>query len=679
MTLTNCIFNNSYLRLPVDIHEDELFYFPIFHTLKNCIINNTSIWNNVDDDKRGINFFRLIESDPQFIDADGPDDIAGTIDDNLQVSYSSPAINAGTMGGLPADVADLDQDGNTNEDIPLDANSNQRIENEMIDIGAYETRVPPVLEFRESESIASETEGFGNHHIAIELNLLFGGQLSQDITVNVIDAGTGSASVGEDYETTLPQSITFPKGLRDGDVQSFDLTILPDELEEDEETIHLLLENINTAGIVGHKNVHIVKIGDNDQPVTVSFTSVESNTGDESESLHSVSITPFRPGGGSLDEAITIDVLDTRAGTAAANSDYTLISPIEVVFPAGFAIGDSLAVDVPILDDDEAEEDETLHLQLANLRGPGRLGNQSTHQVTIIDDDIATAEGKVYWTDSNEIWRANLDGTQKESILTTSNPKSLEIDVIRGKIYWMTGGGDMWRANLNGTRIEDLSINAYGLGGHGFTLDTGRNVLYTVEDLPDFYGLLKVWDIESGSLQYQYRAFSMRVSDIIFNPVNSRVVISDDFYVFLPEANQLAVDPFSGQFYFTTFYNSDGDILRADSNGDNLEVLIPSGLSSPQGIAVDPIGKRMYWVDSGTGKIQRAHLDGTNMEDIVTGLSSAFGIAVVSQDPPEGVVQFPTELSVIKNDLPFTHAIDVQLSLEGVESLSKDISVTLKD
>ena len=69
-------------------------------------------------------------------------------------------------------------------------------------------------------------------------------------------------------------------------------------------------------------------------------------------------------------------------------------------------------------------------------------------------------------------------------------------------------------------------------------------------------------------------------------------------------------------------------IQRANLAGSNVEDLV-TGLSIPRGIALDLINSKMYWIDLGTGKIQRANLDGSNVEDLVTtGLSGPFGIAL---------------------------------------------------
>ncbi len=54
-------------------------------------------------------------------------------------------------------------------------------------------------------------------------------------------------------------------------------------------------------------------------------------------------------------------------------------------------------------------------------------------------------------------------------------------------------------------------------------------------------------------------------------------------------------------------------------------LVLALGLLKPEDAAAS--GK-MYWTDNVTGKIQRADLDGANIEDLVTGLSNPYGIAL---------------------------------------------------
>ncbi len=91
-----------------------------------------------------------LDLDPLFVDADGADDVPGTEDDDLRLADGSPAIDAGSNPGVPADVGDLDEDGNTAEPTPLDFAGLSRFADiptvadtgqgppPIVDIGAFE-------------------------------------------------------------------------------------------------------------------------------------------------------------------------------------------------------------------------------------------------------------------------------------------------------------------------------------------------------------------------------------------------------------------------------------------------------------------------------------------------------------------------------------------------------------
>ena len=82
-------------------------------------------------------------------------------------------------------------------------------------------------------------------------------------------------------------------------------------------------------------------------------------------------------------------------------------------------------------------------------------------------------------------------------------------------------------------------------------------------------------------------------------------------------------------FIYWTDYGTD-KIQRANLDGSNVQDLVTKGLNSFQdGIALDVAGGKMYWTDYGTDKIQRANLDGSNVQDLVTtGLEFPNGIAL---------------------------------------------------
>jgi hypothetical protein len=126
----------------------------------NCIVWNhnnsafggpgkvTFAYSNIEDGvPRGIG---NISADPLFVDADGADNIPGTIDDNLRLLSGSPCIDAGDNESVPADEFDLDGDGDTAEPIPFDLAGLPRFVDDpktidtgngsppIVDMGAYE-------------------------------------------------------------------------------------------------------------------------------------------------------------------------------------------------------------------------------------------------------------------------------------------------------------------------------------------------------------------------------------------------------------------------------------------------------------------------------------------------------------------------------------------------------------
>jgi hypothetical protein len=87
----------------------------------------------------------------------------------------------------------------------------------------------------------------------------------------------------------------------------------------------------------------------------------------------------------------------------------------------------------------------------------------------------------------------------------------------------------------------------------------------------------------------------------------------------------------AGKMYWTDAVTN--KIQRANLDGTGAEDLV-TGLFTPHRIALDVCGGKMYWTDSGDnfdpndGKMQRANLDGTGVEDLVTGLQFPIGLAL---------------------------------------------------
>ncbi len=101
-----------------------------------------------------------IDAEPMFVDPASDDNIIGTPDDCYKLSIDSPCINIGDSNSLPADIADLDNDMNTSEPLPLDFGNRSRIFDgdgvEEVDMGAYEFRYTDTGD--DGDGLINETE-----------------------------------------------------------------------------------------------------------------------------------------------------------------------------------------------------------------------------------------------------------------------------------------------------------------------------------------------------------------------------------------------------------------------------------------------------------------------------------------------------------------------------------------
>jgi len=112
----------------------------------------------------------------------------------------------------------------------------------------------------------------------------------------------------------------------------------------------------------------------------------------------------------------------------------------------------------------------------------------------------------------------------------------------------------------------------------------------------------------------------------------------------LPNPVGIALQPAGGNIAAPKLLWTDtstNDIHRADLDGSRHEIVL-GDLSSPFGIAVDAVAGKMYWTRAATyldprppsPAVQRANLDGTNLESLVVGLPGpTSGIAL---DPAAG-------------------------------------------
>ena len=122
-----------------------------------------------------------------------------------------------------------------------------------------------------------------------------------------------------------------------------------------------------------------------------------------------------------------------------------------------------------------------------------------------------------------------------------------------------------------------------------------------------------------------------------------------------PRTRGIALNDTIGKMYWTDGYA--GKIQRANFDGTNVEDVI-IGLSEPSAIALDVAAGKIYWTVFGKGprKIQRANFDGSNVEDLVTGLAGSPGIAL---DVAAGKMYWTDLFRIQRANLDGTNVEDV--------------------
>ena len=252
----------------------------------------------------------------------------------------------------------------------------------------------------------------------------------------------------------------------------------------------------------------------------------------------------------------------------------------------------------------------------------------SVQKATDLAVDVAS--GKLYWTEqtsnkTGKIQRANLDGTNVELVKDlTSVPHGIAVDTVNGKLYLTNAWGKIQRLNFDGSNFEPNLITGLDSLGN-LVVDVVAGKLYWLEQSGDAAGKIQRANLDGSNVEL-LRALTSVPRD-------------------------LALDTTKGRLYLT---NSWGKVQRLSFNGSNFQPNLIIGLNSPDGIAVDIIGGKLYWTE--TGGISCADLNGENIQKVVTDLGMPVDIVLASTltkaavaSAPAMLVALPEETTLLPN------------------------------
>lgn len=217
-------------------------------------------------------------------------------------------------------------------------------------------------------------------------------------------------------------------------------------------------------------------------------------------------------------------------------------------------------------------------------------------------------------SDRNIIYRHYI-GTNNWEIVSQKNltyAVALEVDVHNSCVYWADAGTHtIERQCMNGVNISfDVMYNSGKSTVEGLALDWVSHLLYFVESTSANIKVIRI-DENIGN--------NTQISTILSSPV-------------LKKPRGIAVHPREGLMFWTDWDVENPSVSRASANGSNVQQLFGKpDVIWPNGLAIDYIAERIYWVDARQDYVASADLDGLGFRKIITGsdkLRHPFAITV---------------------------------------------------
>ena len=223
---------------------------------------------------------------------------------------------------------------------------------------------------------------------------------------------------------------------------------------------------------------------------------------------------------------------------------------------------------------------------------------------------VDASNGKVYWTEKTgesrgTINSANLDGTSVTKLTSIlSVPMGIAVDVTGSKLYWTNARGRVQRANLDGSGIQNVVQELSG----PTDIVVSNGFIY--------------WTEGGNSIRRVNMSGEKIVQDVAAN---------------LGTVGGLAVG--GGKVYWTEMTAEGGGTINSANADGTGATELASILATPMGIAVDTTRSKLYWTNA-RGRVQRASLNGSGIQNVVEGLGSP-GEIVISNSISETLTGTP--------------------------------------
>ena len=264
------------------------------------------------------------------------------------------------------------------------------------------------------------------------------------------------------------------------------------------------------------------------------------------------------------------------------------------------------------------------------------------------------------WVDADSGTLQSLTGSEVDPfVASVRNATAIAIDMAGGKVYWAEqiakNRSRVRRANLNGRNVE--VVKEMGGAVRGLAIDSAKGHLYMTNARPNGRGNVQRSKLDGSVFHWNYiDNLSPSLSsprDIALDVAGGKVYWTEDItdaatgkeIIRIRRANLngknvevvreisgvprgLAVDSAKGNLYLANTRGVRGNIQRLKVDGSlfHWNYIHIAKANSPQGVALDVAGGKVYWTEA--GGIRRADLNGKNRQDVATGIGSPGGIVL---------------------------------------------------
>ena len=225
----------------------------------------------------------------------------------------------------------------------------------------------------------SVTEGAPGTAATLRFTVSLSAASDRQVRVAYADAGTGTATSGEDYAALVAGTLTFGPGTT---TRTIDVSVTGDAADEAHETVVVTLSAPVNATLAAGATTGTGTVNDDDaRTLSIDSPIVMEGTGATGGTLtFTVSLSA------ASGRQVTVDYADAGTGTATSGTDYTAIPAGTLTFAAGTT---TRTIDVAVTGDATDEQNETVAVTLSSPVNAVLAVGAATGTGTIADDDGA--------------------------------------------------------------------------------------------------------------------------------------------------------------------------------------------------------------------------------------------------------------------------------------------------